>query len=438
MNKHFIFFICIFFYMSCNQVFGEYLIPINTYSSSGANPGNACDGDQPIGNIATGWQPLTKNSTEYITFEFNDIKCLSDIVINFNYSPYSFSVYGSNDNVSFTPIAPWSSSSSFCNSKTVTISLGYKNYKFLKIGNIVMSYQTTVCSNPVNIVNVAINGISLCETGTASCSHVLNTSDKLRVQTTAGYLDLGPQNPSYAHLQTNMPKFYFNKPIVVSGDLNATAISSNSGNLLLKTAGTTRLTINTDGSVNFTKDIKIPLNSRFICGDFTTGINMFYSVDYMTSYIDFSPGNLYFRSANGSPIVLQNNGNVGIGMDVKYSASFDHTQGYKLAVNGGILCEEVKVITNVPASDYVFENNYNLLSLKEVEEYVMQHKHLPEVPSAQEFKENGYKVGEMDDLLLRKVEELTLYIIEQQKLIDQQAKKLKLLEDLVLNNNTGK
>ncbi len=98
--------------------------------------------------------------------------------------------------------------------------------------------------------------------------------------------------------------------------------------------------------------------------------------------------------------------------------------GYKLAVDGGILCEEVKVIANVPSSDYVFEKDYNLRPLAEVEAYVAENKHLPEVPSAKEFKEKGYKVGDMDDLLLRKIEELTLYIIEQQKQIDELQQQL--------------
>ena len=110
---------------------------------------------------------------------------------------------------------------------------------------------------------------------------------------------------------------------------------------------------------------------------------------------------------------------VGIG-----TTNLTATSGYKLAVDGGILCEEVKVISNVPSADYVFENGYNLRSLNEVEAFVNENKHLPDVPSAKEFKENGYKVGEMDNLLLQKIEELTLYIIEQQKQIDELKSKL--------------
>jgi len=59
-----------------------------------------------------------------------------------------------------------------------------------------------------------------------------------------------------------------------------------------------------------------------------------------------------------------------------------------------------------------------LRPLQEVKAYVWNNKHLPEIPSAQEFKDNGYSVGTMDDLLLRKVEELTLYVIQLQEELD--------------------
>ena len=62
--------------------------------------------------------------------------------------------------------------------------------------------------------------------------------------------------------------------------------------------------------------------------------------------------------------------------------------------------------------DYVFEPDYRLLSLEEVQAYIEQHKHLPEVPSAKEMKKNGVDVGEMEMVLLKKIEELTLYVID--------------------------
>lgn len=102
-----------------------------------------------------------------------------------------------------------------------------------------------------------------------------------------------------------------------------------------------------------------------------------------------------------------------------------------LTVKGTIHAEEVLIDLNVPA-DYVFEKyyagfsllnpNYTMLTLQEVEEFTKKNNHLPEMPSAQEVKENGLELGEMTNLLLQKIEELTLYTIEQEK-------RIKALED---------
>jgi len=75
----------------------------------------------------------------------------------------------------------------------------------------------------------------------------------------------------------------------------------------------------------------------------------------------------------------------------------------------------VRVDLSVPGPDYVFERNYKLPTLEEIKFYIDRNKHLPEVPSASEMEKNGIPLGEMNMLLLKKVEELTLYVIEQNK-----------------------
>lgn len=91
---------------------------------------------------------------------------------------------------------------------------------------------------------------------------------------------------------------------------------------------------------------------------------------------------------------------------------------YQLYVEKGIRSEKVKVDARGNWPDFVFEENYNLPSLTAVESYINQNKHLPNVPSAAEVEQNGVDLGEMDKILLQKVEELTLYIIQQQKQIE--------------------
>jgi len=92
-----------------------------------------------------------------------------------------------------------------------------------------------------------------------------------------------------------------------------------------------------------------------------------------------------------------------------------------LTVNGAIHAKDVVVDLNVPVADYVFSKNYVLMPLHKVEQYVKDNSHLPNIPSAEEVKQKGLNMGEMQNKLLQKVEELTLYVIEQQKKIEAQS-----------------
>lgn len=97
-----------------------------------------------------------------------------------------------------------------------------------------------------------------------------------------------------------------------------------------------------------------------------------------------------------------------------------------LSVDGLILAKEVRVAVSTTThwADYVFEKNYKLKSLTEVENYIKKYKHLPDVPSASDVKENGVDMLEISAILLKKIEELTLYTIELQKKVDAQQKEI--------------
>jgi hypothetical protein len=106
-------------------------------------------------------------------------------------------------------------------------------------------------------------------------------------------------------------------------------------------------------------------------------------------------------------LAIDVNGNIGIGTI---------TPDTKLAVNGTIHTKEVKVDLLAPmVPDYVFTNDYKLKTLQEVENYIKENNHLPEIPSAAEFEKNGLMLAEMNMSLLKKIEELTLYLIETKK-----------------------
>jgi hypothetical protein len=136
---------------------------------------------------------------------------------------------------------------------------------------------------------------------------------------------------------------------------------------------------------------------------------------YIDSRWNNDASSLIFRTKTvGTPVnamTILGNGNISIGTT--------DPQGYKLAVNGSAIAESVTVKLHGSWPDFVFKPKYNLLSLTEVKAYIDKNQHLPEMPSEQEVAKNGINLGEIVKLQTKKIEELTLYAIDQQKQIEQ-------------------
>lgn len=130
---------------------------------------------------------------------------------------------------------------------------------------------------------------------------------------------------------------------------------------------------------------------------------------------------LGLRTANGS-ITMSKAGVVTIGLDdskiSSITANTDNTHEYSLYVSKGIRAESSRVDLKVDWPDYVFDTDYKLTPLSELEAFIEKNHHLPNVPSASTVKEEGIDLGDMDARLLEKVEELTLYIIELKKEVE--------------------
>ncbi|SEO97041.1 hypothetical protein SAMN05444671_3846 [Flavobacterium sp. CF108] len=140
----------------------------------------------------------------------------------------------------------------------------------------------------------------------------------------------------------------------------------------------------------------------------------------MTSDWDLYVGNVFIADGATLAIKAIQNGNVGIG-----TANPDE----KLTVKGKIHTQEVRVDMLGPlVPDYVFENDYKIKTLEEVENYIKENKHLPEVPSAQEIEKNGLMLAEMNMTLLKKIEEMTLYMIEMKKENEEMKKDISILK----------
>jgi hypothetical protein len=168
--------------------------------------------------------------------------------------------------------------------------------------------------------------------------------------------------------------------------------------------GQERMNISPEGTMNLVngQDASLTSNGHLMIGS-TAGSNL---------VID---NNEIISRSNGlaSTLILQNDGgSVRIG-NVAVPA------GYKFAINGKMLCEELRVKLASSWPDYVFQKNYKLLPLNQLRNFVKVNKHLPNIPSAIEVEKEGIAVGEMQKKLVEKVEELTLYILQLEERLNQ-------------------
>lgn len=127
----------------------------------------------------------------------------------------------------------------------------------------------------------------------------------------------------------------------------------------------------------------------------------------------------------GPTLQVYNNNKVVIGRGVNYD-----NEGYVLYVARGIKTEKIKVeiAQENNWADYVFDEDYDLISLEELESFIKKYKHLPEIPTEEEVLVEGVELKEMNIKLLKKVEELTLYILEQEDKINELQERVESLE----------
>lgn len=179
------------------------------------------------------------------------------------------------------------------------------------------------------------------------------------------------------------------------------------------------LTLNLNGDVILAKGGSIFTQNGYLTSDRNIALNG-YSLNFTANNIFKSSGAV--EGFDGESLFyINNNGNVGIGINAPDS---------KLSVNGKIHCKEV-LVDLVGWPDYVFGNKYQLPTLAEVEKSILEKGHLPNVPSAKEMETNGLNVSQTIKLQQEKIEELTLYIIAQNKTNEKQSQEIEALKVLV-------
>lgn len=211
-----------------------------------------------------------------------------------------------------------------------------------------------------------------------------------------------------------------------SSTYNAVVYFTNSGHAVkAKTGG--HLTFNTQSTKGFvfeTGNMGIGVAAPSEKLDVAGNIKQSAGSSLTTSTIKAADANgLKLHNSSGNGVFVSNTGSVGIGTT--------NTAGYLLAVAGKVVATEVFVKHIDNWYDHVFSENYALMSIIDLEKFINENKHLPDIPTENEVLTDGIQLGNIAGLLLKKIEELTLYTIQQQKLIEQQQETLeKVLESL--------
>lgn len=219
--------------------------------------------------------------------------------------------------------------------------------------------------------------------------------------------------------------------VQVSGD--NLRLGTNSGNetgkFIVRNNGTDKFFIDASGRVGINQSN--PTSQLHVAGRtyINNGSNENLGLDGINPFIQFyqSGAAKSFIQQTGSTLFMGvNGGNLRLdGTQVAIGADLNTATGYKLAVSGKVICEELKVSLTGNWPDYVFESKYKLPSLAELKKFIEVNKHLPNIPSAKEVEENGISVGDMQKRMMEKIEELTLYVIELQQQVNALKKEKK-------------
>lgn len=217
------------------------------------------------------------------------------------------------------------------------------------------------------------------------------------------------------YLMIDAPKVCFGSATTFLSNTNNEVFSIKAPNAIAQEAGTINLT----ASNNIQMTGKVGINTTNTTADYALAVDGgLLSIGQFKAISEDTVRIVAKEGIQSKPILL--NGLVGINTE-----RIPNT--YVLAVNGGIIAEKVMIKYHTQWPDYVFESDYKLMPMHDLRTFVTQNKHLPEVPSAAEI-ENGLDVGQLQGVLLKKIEELTLYTLQLQEQVERQQAEIEELK----------
>ena len=396
------------------------------------------------GNSGLRFTDLTSNynpATSIASNRFLTVNQNGDVVLNKMANPIETNVLTSNANLMTSNVNSISSSSTIINSISNSVN---SNNQLITTVNGVASAPVNLPRTDEQSLSLTGNLLSISNGNSVSLPSYIDTPQLLSQSentitlsngggsftlptfndTDAQSLALNGNTLSISNGNSVTLPTYVDTPQTLSQTGNTVTLSNGGGFFTLPstiiTAGT-NVTVTGSGSsvtpyVVSAADTSLYANNGTINSATTTNGNR---------VVTMNNSNIWFQSA-----AADTNSKIYIGTTATYPST---TGNYKLYVEGGILTEKVKVALRSTANwaDYVFEKNYDLMPLKNVEEYIAIHKHLPGIDSASELAKNGLDLAEMQAKHMAKIEEMMLYIIDQNKTIEKNIKDIEELKKQV-------
>lgn len=303
------------------------------------------------------------------------------------------------------------------------------NYGFLQVLGTDFKIGTTINNNVGNLV-IRTNGADRAWF-TAGGRVGLGTSTPATQLHMTGELTMQSSNPVIQMKDAAGDDKAFIQMINGDDMMMGTNAVNTTGSFIIRNNGANRLTVTNNGYVGIgttspQADLHIessilpnPLTINTVGQRFIefqrSGLPRTYfkfeNDDISMGTYDNTSGRVIFETEETDRMIIHANGRISM------NSSYNNA-GYRLAVNGDIICVDITTLPFASWPDYVFKSGYKLQPLSEVEAFVKKNGHLPGIPAAAEVKKNGIMLGEMQRKTIEKVEELTLYIIELKKEIE--------------------